>query len=328
MGFLTRALFAIPSSEVRVDRRGFQVGAPETRSRLESIGEAFVAGYHAALEESRPAPLARRLDGLDRERVGFSYEGAAMALALVDAMIPWRRSRWRAFLDGPGEPHAYMVHVGAGWALARLGAPVRRLIPDMDPLLRWLAFDGFGFHEGYFHWSRYAGGGPAPSSLTGYERRAFDQGLGRSLWFVDGADPGRVARDVADFDHERHADLWSGVGLASTYAGGADPTALASLRAHAGTHAAWLAQGAAFAAKARWRAGNATAHTRAACETLCAIDDRAAAEITDVALLDRDGNGASEYESWRRRVRDRLVAVASRAPSPAPNEWKAACPTP
>jgi len=48
--------------------------------------------------------------------------------------------------------------------------------------------DGFGFHEGYFQWSRSVRKKALPKGVNGYALRAFDQGLGRSLWFVECAD--------------------------------------------------------------------------------------------------------------------------------------------
>jgi hypothetical protein len=83
--------------------------------------------------------------------------------------------------------------VGLGWAWARLpGNPERRL-PALDPLLGWLAVDGYGFHEGYFHWRRRVSARELPRGLSASARRVFDQGLGRSLWFVEGADVPRAA---------------------------------------------------------------------------------------------------------------------------------------
>ena len=51
-----------------------------------------------------------------------------------------------------------MMHVGLGWALARLRRSVTPYLAQLDPLLGWLAVDGYGFHEGYFDWPRYVEG--------------------------------------------------------------------------------------------------------------------------------------------------------------------------
>ncbi len=231
-----------------------------------------------------------------------------MGLTLLDTLIPWKKDRLEAFLAGPGEPHIYMAYVGAGWVWARLRKRVRSLPTQFDPLLGWLALDGYGFHEGYFNWPRSIRSQEVPRRILGYGRRVYDQGLGRSLWFVEGADVLRISGVIASFPESRRDDLWSGIGLASTYAGGVDRSALEALCTAAANYAPHLAQGAAFAAKARLRAGNPTAHTQMACELFCGMDAEQAAAVTDDAL---EGLQAERdeplYEAWRRRIRHLLM---------------------
>lgn len=301
---LARALLGISADAARYDRRGFQPAAPAVQQRLEGIGRTFIGGYLAALAADDAVALGATLDrAVPLADLGFAYEGAGMGLALRDLLMPETASRLAVFLAGPAAAHRYIVHVGAGWALARLGwLPwAGRYRRRLDPLLGWLAFDGWGFHRGYF------GGGcvPAgyPNALGAEARRVHDQGLGRSLWFVLGADPERIAAAVAGLAIARHADLWAGVGLAAAYAGGADDAALTGLRRLAGPHAGWLAQGAAFAAKARLHAGNPVADTEDACRVLCGCDAASAAAATDRALhaLPSDAAG-SAYALWRARI--------------------------
>ena len=78
----------------------------------------------------------------------------------------------------------------------------------------------------------------------------FDNGLGRAMWFASGARAELVIRTLAGFPRERHAALWSGVGLATTYAGGASLSELQALLSAAGGHRNEVALGAAIAAKA------------------------------------------------------------------------------
>ena len=252
--------------------------------------------------------LTTRLKFFDSELQGFAFEGAAMGLALLDFVMPWRRNRVRLFLQGAGDVHAYMVHVGVGWLLARRPGNVKRFLAGFDPLLRWLVVDGNGFHEGFFHWRRYLEERqPAPARLTGYARRAFDQGLGRCFWFIDGGDVARIPQTISALESCRHGDLWSGVELACVYAGGASREDLARLCAAAGCFQPQLAQGAAFAAKARLRAGNATPATQRACEAVCGMGTEAAAAITDIALVNLPSDGVEPaYEIWRQRVQARF----------------------
>lgn len=318
MGRLRKIFWSISEREVDSERRGFRLTEPGIREHLERIGRTFVRGYGAALEVDRPAPLAARLEEVPAALRGFAYEGAAMALALADLIMPWRR-RVAELLEGPGSDHTYLVHVGTGWALARVPLPAGRLVSGLDPVQRWLALDGWGFHQGYFHpreavrearWPKRLSHSPfgAGESASGdYARRAFDQGLGRSLWFVEGARVESIAETLGSFSPERREDLWSGVGLAATYAGGVGQASLARLRKLAGEHRPALAQGAIFAAEARHRAGNLTPATESACGLLFGGEVAEAVGWSRAAGQDLppDTPGRPAFEAWRRRLQNR-----------------------
>ncbi len=306
---IRRALFGISPAEVTIGKRQFHGDADAaTRARLERVGQSFVLGYHAGLEEDDPSGLGARIDAeVERASLGFAYEGAGMALALRDRLTPGRRDRLARFLAGPGDAHTYIIHVGAGWVMARLPVSPSRLLARLDPLLGWLALDGYGFHEGYFHWRRaVAGDRKVPGKLRGYERRGFDQGLGRSLWFVNCGDVELLPRTIGAFPAGRRPDLWAGLGLAVGYAGGRSRAEIEALRRAAGELQPELAQGVAFAAKARERAGNPAAHTEMAAEVICGASATQAAAVTDRALegLPADRPGEPAFEVWRRRIQD------------------------
>ena len=308
LGRMRRRFLGLSLAEASFAKRGFIAGDEESRRRLEQIGVTFLCGYHAALEETSFNPLARRLSTFETDLQGFAFEGAAMGLALLDSFTPRRTNRWRTFTEGLAEPHVYMMHVGFGWALARFQRRVTPHLARLDPLLGWLAVDGYGFHEGYFSWPRYIEQQAIPTRLNSYERRAFDQGLGRSMWFVKGADVAAVASTINSFPFIRHEDLWSGVGLACAYAGGCGRAAMESLRAAAGEHLAALAQGVAFAAKTRQHAANLNSHTETVCRVICGQSAEEVAAITDAALENLAGDGElPAYESWRRRIQNKIA---------------------
>ena len=313
LGQARRRFLGLSPSEASFAVRGFRASEDEARRRLEQIGIVFLSGYHAALEESGFVPLARRLATVETDLRGFAFEGAAMGLALLDRFTPWRKDRWRTFTEHLAEPHIYMMHVGLGWALARLRRSVTSYLAQLDPLLRWLVVDGYGFHEGYFSWPRYVEARELPARLENYERRVFDQGLGRSIWFVKGADVVSVATAINAFPAARRGDLWSGVGLACAYAGGCRRPAIQSLRIVVGGHLSALAQGVAFAAKTRQRAANLNLHTENVCRMICGRSAEETAAITDAALEDLHEEGElPAYEVWRRRIQNKFaLEVAS-----------------
>jgi hypothetical protein len=306
---MRRALLGISPAAVEFAHRGFRTFSEPLRLRLEGAGRTFLGGYHAALEQESLPDLERELNRVEAEWRGFAYEGAAMGLALLDALTPWGGSRWAGFVQGPASAHVYMAHVGVGWVWARVPFGRQKLHARLDPLLAWLAFDGWGFHEGFFHWRKYADGKAPPAGLKGYEPRAFNQGLGRAWWFVNGGNPAWIAETIARFPSQAKGDMWSGVGLAATCAGMLDADGLAELRTRAGSFAAQVAQGAAFAAKARQRAGNLTEYTGLATDVLCGMTAVEAARLCDQTLENLPATSAEPaYETWRRRIQREFAA--------------------
>jgi enediyne biosynthesis protein E3 len=312
---MRQRLLGIAAAEASFVRRGFAAATPARQQRLEQVGRCFVAGYNAAVRCADPAAIGAELGAVSHELRGFAFEGAAMGFALLDLVAPWRSRRFAGFLAGLAGQHVYMAHVGAGWALARTSPHLAWRLGPLDPLLHWLMFDGYGFHAGYFRPRDAIDRQHQPGALHGYARNVFDQGLGRAMWFARGADVQAVADAAADFPEPRHADLWSGIGLAAAYAGGAEADDLRALAAASGRYRAHLAQGAAFAAKARERAGNPAPHTEFACRTLCGMAATAAAAITDQALpVVGPGDRGEAYQAWRAAIRRRIgVHVAEAA---------------
>ncbi|MEM9293325.1 MAG: DUF1702 family protein [Acidobacteriota bacterium] len=319
MSWWTRALFDLPDREVSFRHRGFVGGSPAKRERLESVGRSFLQGYRAALYNGGELEAtAESLQRVEEELRGFATEGAAFYLALTDALSPWRKRRYPAFAASVGAPYIYMVQVAAGMPLGRLPLSIEGTLGRLHPLLRWLAIDGYGFYEGFFNTRRSFDQRRVPRRLRGYARRAFDQGLGRSLWFARVADPAAVAHTIGAFSPPRRGDLWAGVGLASVYAGGTDESLCSDLKLLAGEHQGDLAQGAAFAAKARLRGGFVPDHTATACRVLTGQEAAAAAEVTDWAAdslgdlsvgWTRRPQQPPEplFETWRRRIRGHLM---------------------
>ena len=307
MGKLRKQLLGISLKEIRCEQRGFDIAAPDIKTRIEKIGETFVFGYHAALINDDNHFLEDQLNTIPPELRGFAYEGAAMALALLDLITPWQAKRLQRFLLGPGDAHTYMVHVGAGWAMARIPWGMT-YFNKLDSLLAWLALDGYGFHQGYFGWPKYVTRQQLPDNLTAYQNRVFDQGLGRSLWFSKGARIELMTAQIADFAKSRQSDLWSGLGLAAAYAGGVNEADLAGLKASAGVYLPHFAQGVTFAAKTRLRAGNPVEHTEAACRIICEMSMDKAAKLTDDALIALpEDDELPAYEHWRQRIQQNFI---------------------
>lgn len=316
--WLRRRILTPAESNVTLSKRGFYERSPDSVALLETVGRVFLSGYGYAVGTGTIAAAREKLETVPRQFRGFAYEGAAMGFAILDALLPRSHKRVPAFLSGPADRHVYMAYVGIGWAYARLPRWRWQAVPLADPLLGWLALDGYGFHQAYFHTDKYVHerhqGRGWPVRMGGfaseYSHRAIDQGIGRALWFVEGTDADRVASRIGTFPEPRRADLWSGAGLAASYAGGVGEAELQRFWSLAGEYRSNVAQACTFAADARVRAGLVTDHTRLAASVFCQASPEAAAAVAARARVDLPPDGpVPAYEIWRQRIAHEFVSL-------------------
>ena len=309
----SRAL-SVSTDEVRLVRRRIKPKNPAAKVQLENVGLAFLDGYHCALKDHDARELVDELEKFPARLRGFSYEGAAMAIWLLDATSVFSRHRWERFYSLASISQPYIVHVGVGWGIARLPWAKRNpeaYLQRFDPVLGWLVLDGLGFHEGYFHTSTWIRNPSRRTRYSPYANRVFDQGLGRSLWFVDGTDVDRIAATIETFDPDRREDLWSGVGLACAYAGSYSVQELLCLMDYAQRHLPSFRQGISFGAEARVLAQLNDENTERACQTVCSMSAEQAALWTRKARKavqhSPETSDQPRYELWRLQLQECLT---------------------
>ncbi|RLK58073.1 DUF1702 family protein [Actinokineospora cianjurensis] len=288
----------LPLGMADFTRRGFRVDRPQPREHLERHAKSFLTGYNLAAAHWPHVRAA--VDTMPAEERGFAHEGTAMYAGQRDVFTRGRSVA--ALLAESGADYPHLIHVGAGWALAVSGLPLPVRLTD-TPLLRWLAYDGAGFAEVFF------GGRRALRRRA--ERAGADPlrlirlaGSGRALWFMTAGDPDDIQQVIAEAPAAARPALWSGVGLASAYAGGVPPAELDTLRAHSGAHVGHLVQGVVFGATARTRSGIVPAHTALACERIAGTTPDTAAEWAARAAADLGERAdVTAYLRWREGVR-------------------------
>ncbi|WP_410582780.1 DUF1702 family protein [Amycolatopsis sp. lyj-108] len=321
LGSVRRYVLTPQLRDVTFARRGFPAAAAPAAGTLEAIPQAVLCGFEWGIDARDQWELERRLELVLPEQLGFAYEGATMACTVLDAMRGGRGTRTRELLEGPGAPHIFLAYIGIGFAMARLPRALwGKVIPALSsspyhPTMSWLAVDGYGFDRAYFDTRKWVDEQriPKPYPWQGcpeYFPRAIDQGIGRALWFINGAVPEAVAEAVGRFSEERGPDLWSGVGLAATFAGGCPPDGLADLRRAAGRYRPDLALGMVFAAKARVHAGFVPEHSEQAVRAFGDLTVDAAVRLADGTAV-HDGGSPAEppYELWRQKIRAHFASL-------------------
>ena len=302
-GKILRPLFGVSQQEAT----NFGEGDSKAALRLETVVSTVTKGCHVTLQSSNFATLVSRMHEFEPELRGYAYEGAGVGLAALDCMLPWK-NRTKDFIDGPGAAYIYAVHIGAGLGLARIRRQPEKFLKRLDPILGWIALDGYGFHAGFFARKRHVENQFVPKHLSPYGRRVFDHGIGRSIWFVVGANIDQIAATISAFPQARQADLWSGVGLGCGYTGGVDRAALERLQIAVGPYGAPLAVGVAVAAHARRLAGSPAHYAELACEVLCGTSCDEAARMAEAAFLNLPTNEVKPaYQIWRQRLEEQLT---------------------
>lgn len=227
-----------------------------TSAELPEIVAVFLDAARTSTYPDAMSAIHSRLAEVPVELRGFAYEGAAMSAHILDRLCPGRAWRVPLLVGGVGCKFRYLVHVGVGWGMARLGQRKPRTAWGLDPLLRWLALDGRGFHDLFFA-DRHQQTAMLAAELVTDADHIVMQGRGRALWFVKGADLSAVCSAVESASEQGKDALWRGVGLASAYAGSDRPTILDLLQAAPMVHHGAIRQGLRFAGAALFEGGRA-----------------------------------------------------------------------
>jgi hypothetical protein len=299
VGMLRKLFMGLPYESMDfASRPGYHVGPAPVRERMERVAKTLIFGYNFTLEDSELESVMLRLGMVEREVRGLAYEGVAMALTMLDVLTPWGGSRRLKALFERSPSFSHLGLLGVGMALAVFRHPFQKIVARLDPLFGWTVVDGFGFMYGLLRTEATIRRQRKPRACQGFAGRMFDAGVGRSLWFVECADASRVVRTLQSFPEERHHDMWSGVGVASTFAGATDRAGLEFLVEQAGKHRPALARGSAYAAYLRHLAGIAAPHVDLATSVIWRKPSLGVKEVFDEARREVSSARTDSTPAW------------------------------
>lgn len=284
---------------------------PGARSDIaQNVGSLFVEGYNAGLETDSTR-LSRQLNSLPAVERSILYEGAFCALASLDLTDQYGRKEERdpamlrvTELAVTSPDLAAAVNYGVGGALSHLDVNALRNLSLTNEMWSWPAIDSYGCHMGYFRWSEVMLLPGYPPGISGLAKRAFDQGLGRAIWFLSGARPALMAEIISKFAHYRRADLWSGVGTMTGMYGCESDKDLKLLSNYARKHRLKLQLGVTVGAYIRHTLDSIDSSTEAACKVVCHAGSR---EIADLAVNAIAESGSlvfdrTIFDTWQKAI--------------------------
>jgi len=280
---------------------------------LDCITNAFMTG-HDISSEVGVDQLKHELALQPMLTRGVSFEGAGFGLALMDFGESGDDSRVEQLLTEMPE-QKFVIQLGLGGALSHYdlspNVVLQRMgkVKSFDPFFSWLMFDGYGMHQGYFKFYEAIALQKRPEGLSAMQLHAFDQGIGRSLWFICAGVPELVRDFYNDFPPERRPDLWRGLGIVIGYSGGADEKTLVKLSNYSGRCRRYFQLGIIIGNKARVDGATGVPdHTEGACSIVCGAESMELVELANSCMADLNPSADElmSYWDWQKAILARL----------------------
>lgn len=210
--------FQLQPKGMTVARLALGVRSPENVERVDTILKSFAGGFNAALTGASRRAYERFCEGLPALYRPFAEEGVAMGYTPRNLFL-YRPSAFERTIVRPRPEFRYLYYVGLGFWSGIRGHSARRLahiVEGLDPLHRYLCFDGLGFKLAFFNYRRDAAVLEKLDVLPGYARNAAYQGVGRALYFLFMDEPDALVEHLSRLG-ECAGDAAAGVALAAVF---------------------------------------------------------------------------------------------------------------
>ena len=209
---------------------------------------------------------------LDAELPEFrsvAYEAASMEIALRDLKAGRQLDSWKEFRQTHVKAHTFHIDIGLGWTFAKTAIQPDSYLQSMNPVTKWMVFDGIGYYYGLFKGRNTIKNKRMPEGIEDDDLHGFDQGLGRRLWYMARGNANEINQLSGSFSEERHSDLWRGIGIACGYVGGNKEDNLGYLLTVSGKHYKQLQIGVMLAAISRMASDSVNEGVEMACRIIC-----------------------------------------------------------
>jgi enediyne biosynthesis protein E3 len=270
---------------------------------LRDVANTFLDGFMVAMEAPGQS-VQKEISTLPKTERGVCYEGAAAGKTVRDLTANNDLYEASALLREE-ESYSFLLYLGIGEAMAQLKLPPQ--LCNAVAKERWSGqiIEGYGFFDGYFNWYDALVHQKYPQGLEPGLKAAYDQGIGRAIYFVTNCDPVQMRDMIACYAPERRSEIWSGAGIPVAYVGGLSERELKKFLNFAGPYRAELMQGVLLGASARARQNVIPDHTELACNVMCGDSTLDAVNYTDrlsQLLTDREQYSMFEWQTLVRRA--------------------------
>jgi hypothetical protein len=195
---------------------------------IETIVSTFQKGRSLSQQELGLEELISKLNQFELRYRSVAFEGASMGVALQSPI-----ETWKVYAKAT-EKHDTQVHIGLGWAIAEKELDINSTLREIEPRMHTKVLEGHGYWHGLFRRRLTIRTQQVPENIIREFQRGFDQGVGRSIWYLANGEVAKVVNIINHFSEDRKANLWQGIGVASTYVGGCSDELIAELKSASG----------------------------------------------------------------------------------------------
>ena len=211
-------LWTISPAKMTVARRSLRITDPADVERVNTILGSFITGFNRAIACPSEQAWQCHCASIPSLYRPFAHEGAAMG-HILRRFFRYDAGEFERTIVKPRPEFRYLYYVGLGfwWGLRHVKpAKLMRLVEGLDPLHRYLCFDGYGFAHAFFDYPKDPQALTRLDDLKGYARNAAYQGVGRAFFFLYMGDAKRMIESIQSLG--THAcDAAAGAGLATAF---------------------------------------------------------------------------------------------------------------
>ena len=257
--------------------------------RIELIVLTFQVGRKFAEEILDLSDLVNQLNEVDEEFRSMAFEGASMAITIQSIEAEDGLQRWSEFLDS-NPKYTTQITIGLGWAIGEKDFSPDSVLGRLNSMTQARAMDGFGYFMGLFRRRISIRTQQIPEGISDDLQLAFDQGIGRSLWYISKGDLEMLERMMDSFPEYRQKHMWRGIGVACPVVGGSDAQHLKDLKQLSGEYRTQLDTGCALAARSSVASNSENRFLDDACELWLNRSMLDSARLTEVE--------SESYSDW------------------------------
>jgi len=192
------------------------------KNRISRISETFQASRQLGMENASWEQFMSFVENQDKLFHSTVHEGASMGYAMYDKHNYGELNVWKKYMKQFGLKYGGFIRTGLGWTLAKWNEIDYSFLKDHDPLSHWRFFDGWAYHDAIFKKSLIVAQMKRVSNLPSKYFSAYDQGIGRNLWYLSKGEINPLLELTSKFDVDRQEHLWRGIGIAIIYVGAYD----------------------------------------------------------------------------------------------------------